>query len=139
MDDKQVLNNRTILAIIVAAIILSLLGIVVLQINPISKIGKILVTPTPTPIRTLEKKVTIKMTDKGFEPQNLIVKRGATFTFENKSKVDFEIVFPGKIKIFEGKFSPGTVAYAEVKTPPGKYEYVNKLNPSQKASIIVEE
>ena len=143
-SDTKTEDRKAILVVGAIALVLILLGLLAFGIISM-KNNKGPFDPERSrrtqskPVRILEKEAVVKMTDKGFEPQTIIVKKGTTFTFSNESSSYFDLEFLSQVKIFEGKIPKGAKAYAQVKIPAGTYNYFNRANSAQTGAIIVEE
>ena len=97
---------------------------------------------TPTPAKTVEGK-DITVTNKGFEPQTITIKKGQRIVWTNKSGTEVNVssdVHPTHL-LFPflnlGNFNDGS-SVSVVFEKSGKYTYHNHFDTSQTGTITVE-
>lgn len=137
------MNNKFLLIIAVVVILLG--GFFILsnktknnQVNQNQTTQK----QSPTPVKTVEGKE-VAVTNNGFEPQTITIKKGQRIVWTNKSGTNVTVnsdSHPTHLLwpfLNLGQFADGS-SVSVVFEKAGKYTYHNHLNASQVGTVIVE-
>jgi plastocyanin len=128
------MNKRKLVLGLVIATVVAAAGILIypLVFKP---------APEPEP-KTNDKVSIITITDEGFEPATLLVKKGTAVTWVSKDDETNHQVASNPYPKLDGPLKSESLSdgghYTYTFNQPGKYEYHDHLNPVNNATVIVE-
>lgn len=138
------MNNRVLLLIIGALILVFVAGILILNNKSANQVTQKLtqINSNQQPTIVAKKEVIIDVTEKGFSPETITIKAGTRVVWINRTKGTVTVnsdkhptnlLYP---PLNLGEFGKGSSVQL-VFDKPGKFTYHNYLIPSQTGTVIV--